>query len=93
VVFQSRILLVNQIDGRTATRAGHGRLFVGLDDDQVEGFRSYLKIHEIETARIFWGEPTIVIHDLDGNELFFWLSESERDMLREDVDGAARKSS
>lgn len=25
-----------------------------------------------------WGAPTMVIHDLDRNELYVWLSDSER---------------
>lgn len=43
----------------------------------------------IETKLIRWGEPTVVIEDLDGNELFFWLSESECEKLRGEIDGPA----
>ena len=28
-------LILNQIDDQTLTRAGHGRVFIGLEDDQV----------------------------------------------------------
>jgi hypothetical protein len=28
--------------------------------------------HRIPTERRDWGQPTLVIKDLDGNELFFW---------------------
>jgi hypothetical protein len=31
----------------------------------------------IKTRALPWGAPTLVIRDLDGNELFFWLPESE----------------
>jgi hypothetical protein len=27
----------------------------------------------IETSTLHWGAPTLVVRDLDGNELFFWL--------------------
>ena len=80
-------LIVNQVEDWTETRAGHGRLFIGLEDDQVDGFRQHLEKHSIETTVKHWGEPTIVIHDLDGNELFFWLSEREREMLRAEIVG------
>ena len=82
-------LIVNEIEGWTEARAGHGRIFVGLDDDQVDGFWRYLEKHGIETTVRHWGEPTVVIHDLDGNELFFWLSEAEREKLRSKVGGGA----
>ena len=75
-------LIVNQIEGPTEARAGHGRVFIGLEDDQVAGFWRHLEKHLIEITLTRWGEPTIVIEDLDGNEIFFWLSEEEREKLR-----------
>jgi hypothetical protein len=69
------------VEGWTEARPGHGRVFIGLDDDQVEGFRRHLEKHSIETTVRQWGEPTVVIHDLDGNEIFFWLSKSEREKM------------
>jgi hypothetical protein len=32
----------------------------------------------IKTTTIDWGAPTLVIHDQDQNELFFWLPQKER---------------
>ena len=78
-------LILNQVEDWTKTRAGHGRVFIGLDDDQVAGFQAHLDAHSIETTVFSWGEPTIVIHDPDGNELFFWLSEKEREKLRAEI--------
>lgn len=78
-------LIVNQVDGRTDARAGHGRIFVGLEDDQVEGFWRHLEKHAIERSVVLWGAPTIAVYDLDGNELFFWLSETEREKLRTEL--------
>jgi catechol 2,3-dioxygenase-like lactoylglutathione lyase family enzyme len=59
-------------------RAGHGRVFIGIDEDQVELFRRHLTEKLIQTTVIHWGAPTLVIRDVDENELFFWLPDSER---------------
>ena len=71
-------LIVNQIDERTRERAGHGRVFIGLEDDQSAAFRRHIEDLGIETTRTHWGEPTLVIRDIDQNELFIWLPEKER---------------
>jgi len=65
-------LILNQIGDRTRTRAGHGRVFIGLEDDQLEPVRKHIAAKGIQTQRVDWGQPTLVIKDLDGNELFFW---------------------
>ena len=66
-------LILNQVGDHTRPRAGHGRLFIGLEDDQGEPFRKHIVDNGIQTSRVEWGRPTLVIRDLDGNELFFWL--------------------
>lgn len=77
IVFQVSLfgfeLILNQTEDRTQARAGHGRVFIGLDDDQGEPLRKHLVERGIQTERIDWGRPTLLIKDLDGNELFFWL--------------------
>jgi catechol 2,3-dioxygenase-like lactoylglutathione lyase family enzyme len=78
-------LILNQEEDWTAGRAGHGRVFIGLDQDQVEPFRRHLRDKGIETAVLHWGAPTLVIRDMDGNELFFWLPESERASLEAEL--------
>ena len=70
-------LILNEIDHQTQTRAGHGRVFVGLDDDQGEPLRKHIAAKGIETQRIDWGRPTLVVKDLDTNEIFFWLPEDD----------------
>ena len=65
-------LILNQIEARTQTRAGQGRVFIGLDDDQVEPLHNHIAAKGIQTERLDWGRRTLVIRDLDGNELFFW---------------------
>jgi catechol 2,3-dioxygenase-like lactoylglutathione lyase family enzyme len=66
-------LILNQVGDRTRTRAGHGRVFIGLEDDQGEPLRKHVAAHGIRTLRVAWGRPTLVIRDEDANELFFWL--------------------
>ena len=84
-VFQVNLLgfqlILNQSEGWTENRPGHGRVFIGLEDDQLEPFREHLSANSIETTSFHWGAPTTVIRDLDGNELFFWLPPQERDRL------------
>lgn len=66
-------LILNQVDDGTRSRAGHGRVFIGLDDDQSEPLRTHLAANGIPALRTQWGRPTLVIRDVDGNELFFWM--------------------
>ena len=66
-------LILNEVDDRTGPRAGRGRVFIGLDDDQGEPLRKHLADKGIRTERVSWGRPTLVIRDVDANELFFWL--------------------
>ena len=75
-------LILNQTEPGTEDRAGHGRLFIGLDDDQVNAFRKHIEEKGVKTTVIQWGAPTLVIRDLDENELLFGLPESERASLQ-----------
>lgn len=71
-------LILNQTEPLTDNRAGHGRVFIGLESDQVGPFRAHVLENHIKTTVLHWGAPTLVIRDVDENELFFWLPESER---------------
>ena len=75
-------LIINQTERWTEERPGHGRLFIGLDDEQSDALRKHMEQKAINTTVVDWGQPTIVIRDLDQNELFFWLSESQRTALK-----------
>ena len=66
-------LILNQISDWSRARPGHGRVFIGLDDDQGEPLRQHIATTGIHVTRWDWGRPTLVIKDLDDNELFFWL--------------------
>jgi catechol 2,3-dioxygenase-like lactoylglutathione lyase family enzyme len=74
-------LILNQAEPWTNDRPGHGRVFIGLDDEQSSALREHFKIKKIKTTVLEWGAPTLVIRDLDENELFFWLPESQRQTL------------
>ena len=67
-------LILNEVYEETTPRAGCGRLFIGLDEDQDEPFCRHIIEKKIPTTRRSWGRPTLVITDIDGNELFFWMA-------------------
>ena len=55
---------------RDTARAGTGRLFVSLDDEQTEAVTKELENKRIGSNR-HWGMPVTEVQDLDGNELLF----------------------
>ena len=70
-------LILNEVGDRTETHARHGGVFIGLDDDQEEPLRKHIADKGIQTERVEWGRPTLVIRDGDGNELFFWMAKED----------------
>jgi catechol 2,3-dioxygenase-like lactoylglutathione lyase family enzyme len=72
-------LILNETGERTNARAGHGRVFIGLEADQSDVLRQHVQEKRIPTTEVEWGRPTLVIRDLDENELYFWLSGNEAD--------------
>jgi catechol 2,3-dioxygenase-like lactoylglutathione lyase family enzyme len=70
-------LILNEVNDRTRTRAGQGRVFIGLEDDQAEPLREHFAKNGIRPRRIDWGRPTLVVEDLDDNEIFFWISDDD----------------
>jgi catechol 2,3-dioxygenase-like lactoylglutathione lyase family enzyme len=81
-------IILNQEEEWTAGRAGHGRVFFAIYKDQLESFQRYLSENRIKTTVIYWGAPTLEIRDLDGNELYTWLPESERTRLEAELASA-----
>ena len=49
--------ILNQVYDRTVGRAGHGRVFIGLDDDQVGPFLEHLASKRIPARRVDWAVP------------------------------------
>jgi catechol 2,3-dioxygenase-like lactoylglutathione lyase family enzyme len=70
-------LILNQVHGPIQNRAGHGRAFIGLGDDQTSQLLRHIQERRINAMRVEWGRPTLVFRDPDGNELFFWIPDSE----------------
>ena len=71
-------IILNQAETPTEDRPGHGRIFVGLDESQTAALLQHIQNKAVPPVYTHWGAPTLVITDLDQNELFFWLSDAER---------------
>lgn len=65
-------LIVNQTREATRGREGRGRVFIGLEPAQIEPLHAHVAANGIRTERVDWGRSTLVIRDIDGNELYFW---------------------
>jgi hypothetical protein len=52
-------------------KAGKGRVFISIDDEQEKSLRSDIREKGIEASDSLWGMPIIEILDRDRNELFF----------------------
>src|SRR5215510_9068893 len=70
-------LILNHAWGPLQNRTGHGRAYIGLEDDQAAALVRHIRERAIHVMRAEWGRPTLVLRDPDGNELFFWLPDSE----------------
>jgi catechol 2,3-dioxygenase-like lactoylglutathione lyase family enzyme len=77
-VFQVSLLgfevIVNQAHDETVGSAGRGRVFIGLEDEQCDSVRQHFVDRGVRGERVDWGRPTLVISDVDGNEIFFWFA-------------------
>jgi catechol 2,3-dioxygenase-like lactoylglutathione lyase family enzyme len=71
-------IILNQKESPADERAGHGRIFVGLDDEQSATLLQHIQSKGISAEYTHWGQPTMAIYDLDRNEIYFWLSDAER---------------
>jgi catechol 2,3-dioxygenase-like lactoylglutathione lyase family enzyme len=58
-----------------ATRSGKARLFVELTQDGLTELRREITERSVPNQRSWWGYDVIQIHDPDGNELLFPVSE------------------
>jgi catechol 2,3-dioxygenase-like lactoylglutathione lyase family enzyme len=76
-------IILNQTEDPTGDRPSHGRIFIGVDEDQSAALLQHVRKKAISTSYTHWGAPTMVISDADQNELFFWLPESEHAKWRE----------
>jgi catechol 2,3-dioxygenase-like lactoylglutathione lyase family enzyme len=70
-------LILNQTHEAIRDRAGHGRVFLGLEDDQIAVLRRHIEQWRIESTMELWGAPTLCIRDLDGNEIYVFVPRDE----------------
>ena len=84
-------IILNQVFRETTNRAGHGRVFIGLEQDQASALCEHIRAKDIAVSSTEWGRPTLIVKDQDGNELFFWLPEGEVEKLEAEM--TARKAS
>jgi catechol 2,3-dioxygenase-like lactoylglutathione lyase family enzyme len=52
-------------------KVGHGLMFISLDVDVLHALRSELEHKGVNVKDGWWGYKLMVIHDPDGNELYF----------------------
>lgn len=71
-------IILNQKETPTDDRAGHGRIFLGLNEAQSIAILQHVQSKGIRAIYTHWGAPTMAIHDLDQNEIYIWLSDAER---------------
>jgi catechol 2,3-dioxygenase-like lactoylglutathione lyase family enzyme len=71
-------LIINETEEWSGNRAGHGRVFIGIEDDQYEDFRQHVESYRLRFEVVSWGEPTLLKRDPDGNWVTFWLPPAER---------------
>jgi uncharacterized glyoxalase superfamily protein PhnB len=53
------------------SKVGKGLMFISLDVDVLHALRQELKGRGVDVKDGYWGYPLMIIHDLDGNELYF----------------------
>ena len=56
---------------KDAARAGSGRIYFHLTDEQVAALRDEVESKGVSTSDRQWGMPITEVPDPDGNELFF----------------------
>jgi len=78
-------LILNQVFDDTKDRAGHGRVFIGLEDNQAAALCEHIRAKGISISHDEWGRPTLVIKDPDGNELYFWLPDDQLAKLESEM--------
>jgi hypothetical protein len=50
-------------------------MFISLDVDVLLALRAELEAKGVNVKDGYWGYPLMVVHDLDGNELYFPIPE------------------
>jgi catechol 2,3-dioxygenase-like lactoylglutathione lyase family enzyme len=59
------------LSSQWADKVGRGLIFISLDVDVLHALRSELEQKGVDVKDGWWGYKLMVIHDPDGNELYF----------------------
>ena len=78
-------LILNQAEENTRPRVGQGRIFIGLNEEQLDALCRHIRAHRIATSVTWWGRNTLQMADQDGNDFYFWLPRSEGQTWEEEL--------
>ena len=59
------------VSSQWPSKVGMGLMFISLDVDVLHALRRELEGRGVDVRDGHWGYPLMVLHDLDGNELYF----------------------
>ena len=59
------------VSSQWPSKVGMGLMFISLDVDVLRALRQELEGRGVGVKDGFWGYPLMIVHDLDGNELYF----------------------
>jgi len=65
------------VSAQYPAKAGHGRMFISIDNGLIDSVRSELTERGAPVRDGFWGYRSMVINDPDGNELYFPYPDGE----------------
>lgn len=59
------------LNSQQAEKAGRGRMFISIDPEPLAQLRTEFEQRGAPVRDGWWGYPTLIVEDSDGNELFF----------------------
>lgn len=59
------------LSSQWSSKVGTGLIFISLDVDVLHALRAELEGRHVEVKDGNWGYRLMIVHDLDGNELYF----------------------
>ena len=59
------------LSSQWSSKVGTGLIFISLDVSVLHALRAELEGKHVNVKDGYWGYPVMIVHDLDGNELYF----------------------
>lgn len=59
------------LSSQRSSKVGTGLIFISLDVSVLHALRAELEGKHVNVKDGYWGYPVMIVHDLDGNELYF----------------------